>query len=163
MRALLAIREPKAVTSIGPWNSGKMPRTAFPLSKSHSYPLGSSFDWCVAELRGDSGEYRLLVAFDPAKAQFRGWLGLVDGKDQALIARLEYHPSHNGWHCHVKTGSLAGVARGLVKEPKGRDRFRVCPGGQTFSVTQLDALRIAFRAFNAEAQPPRTGTEELPL
>jgi hypothetical protein len=162
---LLAIRELKVVKSLGPWHSGKkMPRTAFPLSKSHSYPLGSSFDWCVVELLGNSREYRLLVAFDPAKAQFRAWLGLIDGADQALIARLEFHPSHNGWHCHVKGGALDRVVRGVVKEPRDRDRFRICRADQTFSVTQLDALSIAFRVFNAEGiSPSAPGTEELRL
>jgi hypothetical protein len=68
MRALLAIREPKAVIALGQWQSGKrMPKSAFPLSKSHSYPLGSSFEWCIIELQGDGRNYRLLVAFDPAK------------------------------------------------------------------------------------------------
>jgi hypothetical protein len=151
MRALLAIREPKTITSVGPWHSGKrMPRVAFPLSKSHSYPLGSSFDWCVTEMQSDARAYRLLVAFDPAKAQYRAWLGAVDGTDQALLARLEFHPSHNGWHCHVKTGSLDKVARGVVKEAKHKDRFRICSVEHVFSVTQLDALNIAFRVFNAE-------------
>jgi hypothetical protein len=162
MRALLAIRERKRITSVGPWHSGKrMPRAAFLLSKSHSYPLGSSFDWCVVEMQSDVRAYRLLVAFDSAKAQYRAWLGMVDGTDQALIARLEFHPSHSGWHCHTKTGALDKVARGVVKEAKNRDRFRICDVDQTFSVTQLDALNIAFRVFNAESATPRAG--ELPL
>jgi hypothetical protein len=159
MRALLAIRERKKVTSIGTWQSGKrMPRTAFPLSKSHSYPLGSSFDWCVVETQSDERAYRLLVAFDWAKAQYRAWLGMIDGADQALIARLEFHPSHKGWHCHVKSGPIDGVARGVVKESGSRDRCRICNVDQTFSVTQLDALNIAFHAFNVDgALPPKEG------
>ena len=80
MRALLAIREPKVIASIGPWNSGKrMPRTAFPLSKSHSYPLGTSFDWCVVELRGGSGEYR------SPYAGLHGWYWHNTGKEGVKI------------------------------------------------------------------------------
>jgi hypothetical protein len=165
MRALLAIREPKAVIALGQWQSGKrMPKSAFPLSKSHSYPLGSSFEWCIIALQGDGRNYRLLVAFDPAKEQFRAWLGLVDGADQALIARLEFHPSHSGWHCHVKSGMLDRVVRGVVKEPRDRDTFRVCDVEQKFGVTQLNALGIAFRVFNASQSAsilPKSG--ELPL
>lgn len=137
-----------------------MPRAAFPLSKSHSYPLGSSFDWCVCEAVGAANGYRLLIAFDPAKEQFRAWLGLISGTDQALLARLEFHPSHKGWHCHVKRGPLDRVARGVVKETRDRDRCRLCASNNSFSVTQLDALSIAFRAFNVDGAAP-AGSGEL--
>lgn len=151
MRALLAIREPKILTLVGPWHSGKkMPRAAFPLSRSHSYPLGSSFDWCVCEAIGKTDAYRILIAFDPAKAQYRGWLGLICGHDMKLLGRLEYHPDHKGWHIHWKAGPVAEVAMGVVKESRQRDRSRCCPmpASEGFSVSQLDALKLTMRAFN---------------
>lgn len=155
MRSLRAIRRPKTVVKIGGWHTGqKMPRTAFPLSKSPSYVLGSSYHWCVCEARGEDGEdYRILVGFDPAKEQYRAWLGLASGTDTALLARLEYHPSHNGWHCHCRRGNVSEVVKGVVKEPRHRDRARHCNASETFTVSELDALSIAFRVFNVE--PPR--------
>jgi hypothetical protein len=160
MRALLAIREPKTLTSVGKWQSGKrMPRTAFPLSKSHSYPHGSSFDWCVCEAAAGSNAYRLLVAFDPAKEQYRAWLGLISGSDQALLARLEFHPSHKGWHCHLKRGPLDRVARGVVKETRDRDQWRSCGAAESLNVTQLNALMIAFRVFNIDGALPAESEE----
>jgi hypothetical protein len=161
MRTLLAVRERKTLTATPKWQSGKkMPRSAFPLSKSHSYPLGSSFDWCVCDAVAGENQYKLLVAFDPAKEQYRAWLGLVDGTDQALLARLEFHPSHKGWHLHVKVGMLAGVSRGVVKQPSNRDKSRDCDAPNSFKVTQLDALGIACKVFNVEV-PVITGVEEL--
>ena len=155
MRSLLAIRFEKRLTKVGEWHSGKkMPRTAFPLSRTHSYILGSSFDWCVCEAACGQYEYRILVGFDAMKAQYRGWLGVVFGHDQVLIARLEYHPSHRGWHCHVKRGPLDKLARGVVKESREHEGFRVCAVGPEFGVTQLDALSIAFRVFNVVGQLP---------
>jgi hypothetical protein len=160
MRTLLAVRERKTLTEMPKWQSGKrMPRTAFPLSKSHSYPLGSSFDWCVCEAKSALNHYRLLVAFDIAKSQYRAWLGFVDGTDQALLARLEFHPSHKGWHVHLKVGAVADVARGVVKQPTNRDKSCDCSHNEPFKVTQLDALGIAFRLFNVEV-PPVSDKEE---
>lgn len=131
-----------------------MPRHAFPLSRSHSYPLGSGFDWCVCEAIAGADAYRLLVAFDPAKAQYRAWLGLICGHDTKLLARLEYHPDHKGWHVHAKIGPVAEVVRGIVKEPRNRDRSRGCPNAPaSYNVSQVDALSIAFHAFNVSTIP----------
>jgi hypothetical protein len=151
VRSLRAIRERKTFTTVGPWNSGKkMPRTAFPLSRSHSYPLGSGFEWCVCEAASDSEAYRLLVGFDASKAQYRAWLGLVAGHDTKLLARLEYHPSHKGWHVHIKLGDVEQVVRGVVREPRGRDRSKGCRADDSFSISQLDALSLATKVFNIE-------------
>src|SRR5215207_336369 len=129
-----------------------MPRSAFPLSKSHSYTLGRSYEWCVYDLEDAAGEnYRLLIAFNLGKEQYRAWLGRVVGADQALLGRLEYHPTHNGWHAHTKTGELAYVARGVVKDHRSRDRVEVCRAPDEFSVTKLNALNIAFRALHVDA------------
>jgi hypothetical protein len=154
MRAILSIRREKQLTKIGEWHSGKrMPRTAFPLSRSHSYILGSAFDWCVCEASCNEHQYRILVGFDATKAQYRGWLGLVCGHDQALLARIEYHPTHHGWHCHLKLGDIDKVVRGVVKEAADHEKCRICPVDHQFGVTQLDALNIAFRAFNVVGSP----------
>lgn len=149
MRALLAIREPKTVVKIGPWRDGKMPDKAFPLSKGRSYSLGSNWRWCVCELEGDGTAYLLLIAFDYMKAQYRAWLGLRHGADQALIGRLEYHPTHRGWHVHVKRGPLGEVSRGVVKQPGCRENWRACGAeAEPFTVSELDGLSIAFRLFS---------------
>ncbi len=142
MRSLLAIRKQKSLTTVGKWVLGrKMPRNAFPLSRSHSYPLGSSFDWCLCEAVCGGGDvYRLLVAFDRAKEQYRAWLGLISGNDTALLGRLEFHPCHRGWHCHLKTGPVSKVVRGVVKEPKHKDRVHICNKQRAFSDSQLACI-----------------------
>ncbi len=98
------------------------------------------------ELEGAGERYKLLIAFEAAKEQYRAWLGLEDGTDQALLARLEFHPSHHSWHCHVKPGDTADVVRGVVKESS--ERITSCRGTDRFDVTQLNAVGIAFRVFN---------------
>lgn len=149
MRSLLIVRREKRILTLGAWHSGKrMPRNAFPLSKSHSYVLGSSYDWSVSEAECGLHRYRVLVALDVAKSQYRGWLGVVRGTDQALIARLEFHPTHHGWHCHLKLGELDRVVCGVVKDSRAHERTKICKVKHEFHTTQLDARNIAFRVFN---------------
>jgi hypothetical protein len=147
VRVLVAIREPKAVTAAGTWHHGKMPRTAFPLSKSHDYSLGSKWHWAVWRLSADGRKYRLLVAFEPGKHQYQAWLGLESGSDQALLARLEYHPTHRAWHCHVKKGFVSDVGCGVVRHPQTREKVRLCRSREEFDVTELTAFGIARRVF----------------
>jgi hypothetical protein len=128
-----------------------MPRTAFPLSKSHSYSLGNSWRWAVWRLAASERQFRLLVAFELAKEQYQAWLGLEAGADQAVLARLEYHPSHRGWHCHLKIGEIDEVSWGVVKQPKTREVVKLCRKGGRFEVTELNALSVAFRVFNVKA------------
>lgn len=151
MRALRAAREKKSIVEGGKWQTGKMPRTAFPLSKSHSYALGSSWRWRILDLTAGPKRFKLLVAYEKAKAQYRAWLGMEVGTDQALLARLEYHPSHRGWHCHLKTGEMSDVACGVIRESGRRERVKICRSDDDVSVTDSDALSIACRAFNVDA------------
>src|SRR5580704_14792755 len=127
VRVIAVTRERKSVLESGKWHDGKMPRTAFPLSKSHSYSLGNSWCWAVWRLAASERQFRLLIAFEVAKEQYQAWLGLEAGADQAVLARLEYHPSHRGWHCHLKIGELNEVSWGVVKQPKTREVVKLCP------------------------------------
>lgn len=145
---LAAIRERKTVRDRGQWKSGKMPRTAFPLSKSHNFALGSGWRWRVSKAVAGDRCFWLLVAYEQSKAQYRAWLGLESGTDQALLARLEYHPSHRGWHCHIKTGEVAGVGCGVVKHAGARETVKACPPNPALNVSDTNAEAIAWRVFN---------------
>lgn len=127
-----------------------MPREEFPLSKNRSVMLGSSWRWCISHIEAEGVRYRLLVAFNQGKEQYLAWLALQVGSDQAVLARLEYHPDHRYWHCHLKQGSLSEVARGVVKEAGRRERCWLCHAGGPLAVSELDALGIAFRVFGVE-------------
>lgn len=157
MRVYQALRQPKTLAGNVAWHEGKkMPDSAFPLSRSHSYAVGRTWDWCVCDASDADTEYKILIAFDPGREQYRAWLGLVSGHDLAILARLEYHPTHRGWHCHVKRGECSDVARGVVKEARHRDRCWSCHAPDSFNVSQLDATKIAFRVFRV-SQPAVEG------
>lgn len=124
-----------------------MPVKAFPLLKtSRGYRIGPQWDWCVFGLIAGAERFRLLIAFEPAKEQYQAWLGLEDSEDQALLARLEFHPTHRGWHCHIKSGKVEAVARGIVKQRD--ERLASCQAENVFGVSRLNAISIAFRVFN---------------
>lgn len=162
MRALLAVREPKVLIKLGAWNIGKkMPASAFPLSRSHSYQVGTSWHWCVADAGAKGRAFKILIAFNAGKSDYRAWLSLQYGNDYALLARLEHHRSHKGWHIHCKRGPCDGLVRGVVKEPLERDRSRNC-GSASFEVGHHDALKFAFRTFNVSGESPLS-EGELPL
>ncbi len=153
MLALKAIRSPKLVVDTTGWNSGKIPKAAFPLShvKSH-HKLGRGWQWTVHTVTDEHRTYRVLVAFEQGKQQYWAWLGAEFGDDQAVIARVEFHATHDGWHCHWKTGAVHEVPRGAVKAVFPIERRRGCKG-EPIGVTKADACGIAFRLFNVTAGP----------
>jgi len=65
-------------------------------------------------------------------------------------ARIEYHASHDGWHCHWKTGELVDIARGAVKAA-GRAELRRDCGGKPLSISKNDAFGVAFQMFNVHS------------
>lgn len=100
--------------------------------------------------------YRLLVAFEPAKTQYMAWLAVSFGDDQAVLARVELHHSHDGWHCHWKTGTLADVGRGYVNAPVGKERRRDCQD-HSVSIGKSNAFGLAYRLFNVAPQRGELG------
>lgn len=129
-----------------------MPSTAFPMRRGKGYRLAGSWRWVVHLLEAGDATYRLLIGYDLAKAQFQAWLGLVDGNDSALVARLEFHDSHGGWHCHWKTGHTDTLVRGIVRGG-AVDRIRNCAGNAR-DFNDNDATSLAFKVFNVVSGVP---------
>jgi hypothetical protein len=149
MNALRVIRSEKIVLHAGTWQRGKIPSSAFPLSHVKALRLGKAWHWCVQRVQDAEREYNVLVAFDPGKRQYWAWLGAVFGDDQAVVARVEFHATHDGWHCHWKTGDLVEAPRGAVKAPSPKELRHQC-SGDPVSVSQADAFGIAHRLFNVK-------------
>jgi hypothetical protein len=147
MKALAALRTKKVLVEPGAWHSGNVTKAEFPLAHVTKLKLSKAWHWCVHKVQDDEREYRVLVAFEPMKSQYWAWLGVTYGSDQAVIARVEFHASHDGWHCHWKTGPLAEVSRGAVKSPHGNELRHGC-SGEPKSVTKSEAFGLAYRLFN---------------
>ena len=91
------IRHPKAVRSI----------VFRPASKSRDMPKFLNMKSRRVEhtdLMDAGGNYRALFLWrDGAyfdKRKFSAWLFLSQGEDLIPIARMDYHPSHKGFHVH---------------------------------------------------------------
>lgn len=152
MRACRTIRVAKRIVTAGQWKDGRMPSTAFPLRRGKGYRLAGTWRWVVHTLEADGRTYRLLIGYDRAKEQYQSWLGLDCGHDSALLARLEFHDSHGGWHCHWKIGDEDSVVRGIVRAGS-HDRYRHCKGGKR-QFNDQDATALAFKVFNVGAHVP---------
>lgn len=109
----------KSEISIGNWSTGKMPRTAFPMSgsRTRAYRLGKAWNWSIITFNSADSQYRILVAFRTDKEQFQAKLAVNDAGDMKLVARLEYHPTHDGWHVHYANQPMDKVPSGIVCGP----------------------------------------------
>ena len=130
MRIKDIIRAKKTNIRWGDWSSGvKMPRTQFPLSKGSSFRVRSGYNWNVSTFECLNQSFRLLVFYRMDKQEYGAWLGLIDGKDTKVIARLEFHAFHGGWHMHTNCetdDSPIGRTGGnsYMRIPKSHDQDR---------------------------------------
>jgi hypothetical protein len=150
MRVRKLLAKPKVVTKAGEWKTGKMSRTAFPLSRSRSFVLGSNWSWRVDILTVDGSELRLLTAFEPSKQSFLSWLSLKRGDSHVVLARLEFHGHEPGIHAHASCDTdLHDIPAGVVKPygtrraPRYGKRHRRI----VYEMTETTALSTAFRFF----------------
>ena len=156
MKALAALRTKKVLVSAGPWHSGNVTNSEFPLAHVSKLKLAKAWQWSVHVVADDAQKYRLLVAFDAGKSQYWAWLGAIFGNDQAIIGRVEFHHSHDGWHCHWKTGQLVDVPRGAVKAGGSKERRHPCNGAPP-QVSRTDAFKLAYKLFNVSTPPMEFG------
>jgi hypothetical protein len=112
------VRAPKSIRHGGEWKTGIMPRTAFPLSKSgnKAYRLGNR-RWRVVVFEALGLTCRLLINYHPMLLQYQAILGVERGGDTVVLAQLEYHPTHAGWHVHASCLPLDEVPAGVRRGP----------------------------------------------
>ena len=113
------IKAPKDVRDWGKWQpGGRMPRTAFPLSKSRgrAYRLGA-YRWRVIQFAALSARFRILVAYNADKEQYRAVLGLEQAGGLSVLAQYEYHGTHPGWHVLASCGDAAITPAGVMRWP----------------------------------------------
>lgn len=107
-----------------------MPRSEFPLSRPRNrfFRLGSGYRWRVIKFDSLEQSYRLLIAFHAQKEQYRATLGLEHERDLSVLASLEFHGTHPGWHVHAACGDAEAVPRGMLR---GSWQLR-CPSARRF-------------------------------
>jgi hypothetical protein len=103
----------------GKWSDGKMPPSAFPLSKRRSrcFRLGSSYRWRVIRFQALSAHFRVLIAYNPAKEQYFAYLACEQDRDLSIIGSLEFHGTHAGWHTLSACGEIESLQAGIMRGP----------------------------------------------
>ncbi len=145
----------------GSWGSGSMTRTAFPLSRARRrfYRLGSAYTWRVVTFDAGDYQYRLLVAYRTDKEQFSALLGVTDdSEDTKIVARLEFHGTHGGWHIHYASDELESVPSGVRCGPwvKRHD----CGGHENFGLSASSSDDANRKAMTIVADVFRLRTED---
>jgi hypothetical protein len=159
MRLRDIVKLQKSLTTAGTWKvvtrQAKMPSSAFRLSRRASYELPRHWHWRVDELSADGYDLRLLTAFRPEVEEYRALLGMVVGENLRIVARLEFHGDHRGWHCHGYCGDQEDVPlsdpgpRVFQRAPEAESAHRRLDFGLT---SETDASHRAFRFFRVEPE-----------
>jgi hypothetical protein len=142
----------KVVSDWGKWQIGGMPPAAFPLSKrrGRAYRLGSSYKWRVIQFAALGETCRLLVVYNADKEQYRATLAIDRDRDMIVVASLEFHGTHPGWHLHGACGDIDTHPMGSMRGPLQRrfPKARTTHRRHDFKVTNEDsALDVAAKFF----------------
>jgi hypothetical protein len=137
-----------------------MGKDSFPLSKRSSFQLGNQWHWRVDHWSAGILTGRLLIAYHLGKGNYLAWISIEqEPKEFAVIACLEFHGDHDGWHVHSGSATIAEFATGCsrqrifgIRNPRkgGYHRQRRAPDGTAidgFGMSPITAQNIAYKAF----------------
>jgi len=105
-------------------------------------------------------QFRLLLAFNRTKEQYRATLALEGDRDMSVLASYEFHGTHPGWHVLATCDDIATVPQGMMIGPWQRrmPRARMRHRRSEFSVPDDEAaIALAagfFRLHKAEGALP---------
>ena len=119
MRLKDILKAEKSAFDWGKWqDGGKMPRTAFPLSKprDRAYKL-PSYRWRVVTFSALGHLFRLLIAYRLDKEQYRAVLAQDHGRDMTVVAQYEFHGTHPGWHLLATCEGIETAPVGVMRHP----------------------------------------------
>jgi hypothetical protein len=148
----------KTVVDWGKWEDGKMPTSAFPLSRrrGQALRLGYSYRWRVVRFEACGSAFRLLLAFNLPKEQYRATLALEGESDNSVVASYEFHGTHPGWHLLATCDDIATVPPGVMigpwqrRMPRARSRHRRIEFRVKDDDAALDIAARFFRLHKAE-------------
>lgn len=123
------IRGEKANVHHGEWGDEKLRQKDFPLSKrgGRVYPLTRQWRWRMTTLAFKDRKFRIMTTYHKAVPEFAAVVAEDLGKDSRVVARLEFHGSHDGWHMHPICTDFDNVVSGITK-PHGTVRLPSAKG-----------------------------------
>ncbi|PBB32752.1 hypothetical protein [Mesorhizobium sp. WSM3882] len=154
MRLVDVIRAQKSNVSIGAWQEGKIPPSAWPLTTS-SLHLGRGYSWRIVKFDALGKKFRVLIAFSAEKETYRAVLAVEEPKHLKVVCHHELHTDHWNWHCHFSAGPIEEIFAGVWRDKdtfRAWPRFRINECSVAFDVTKESALSVAARRYRFEAQ-----------
>lgn len=103
---------------LGTWKQGPVPKPTFPLSKSgkSSPRFGPGYRYRLIKFQIGQASYRVLIAVNFQKYDYYAYLGQVAGSNEMkMLASLEFHATHSGWHVHAGCGDISSIPVGRYK------------------------------------------------
>ncbi|WP_125461716.1 MULTISPECIES: hypothetical protein [Rhodomicrobium] len=150
------IRAQKTDVIITGWQSGKIAKRFFPLSRAKGgISLGQNWCWRVVTFRALGHAFRVLIKLNEQTEYFASILAIDLSGDSAILCHHELHTSHKGWHCHYVKGEALQTYPGVWRDTQkmvswptfARDECEI-----TFNVTRANALTIAASRYRFVAQ-----------
>lgn len=152
MRIRSVIAAEKQVIDAGAWKAGKMPSTAFPLTKG-ALTVNQHYRWRCVHFLAEGVAHRLLIFYRLDLEKCTMYLGRHDDKVMTVLVRFEWHGTHEGWHCHVPgdcqddklaPGRVGGLQKRLPEcgRPHRRCAFGIV-GDESAYHLALTTFRIA--------------------
>jgi len=167
MRVKDVIGSPKANVVVDAWQSGPMPKSMFPMSRSgkHYMNFRGGYEWCCIRFETLTCEFRLVVAVNHSKQEFAAHLGMVCEKEMRMLASYEFHGTHPGWHVHAGCGDVYSIPVGRFMGPWKRriPRDPKAVRRKTWNVTKANALQTACAAFGIPNVPQSEDTGQMNL
>ena len=149
-------RAPKTNVKISKWESGKVPKRQFPMSKlKNGVQMGPDWSWRVVLFSAIGNDFRLLIKLNEKKEYFAAILAIEYNSDLLVLCHHELHTSHKGWHCHYINGNVMDTYPGVWRDRQRMvswPSFSVSACQVQFNITQANALSIAASRFKFQAQ-----------
>lgn len=148
----------KVVSDWGKWQAGGMTSAAFPLSRrrGRAYRVGSAYKWRVIQFSALGETCRLLILYNATKEQYGATLAVERGRDMIVVASLEFHGTHPGWHMHGGCGDVDALPLGSMRGgsrkrfPRSRTAHRRHDFGINNEGMALDIAAKFFRLHKSE-------------
>lgn len=127
--------------------------TALTLTKGRPIKLGTSWRWNHVRFDVDGAAHKMWVCYHTGKENYLAVAcRVLPNDDLFVMAALEHHGTHPGWHVHGCCVNVDSAAHGRLRYP---DMVRIpSPGGpyrqQSFPSNDALAMDIAAKHFRIE-------------
>lgn len=149
------IKAAKENVVVGPWKTGKIPASSFPINRPRSIPTGGDWRWRLCEFDANNYHCRVLIRLNIEKQKYHSYLSIDTQKSVKVICHHDLHIGDKGWHCHFAKGKIDDVMEGVLRDRDCYTMFEATPSlaqSQLFDVNEDNATTKAAQRYRFEAK-----------